>query len=310
MTLHGMFLPILFLAPGSMLAQSESGLPAFEVASVKPAEPPAQGRRFTPLSGGPGTKSPARLEGTASMKTLLMRAYGVKNYQVTGPAWMETERYEIAAKIPPGTTKEQVALMLQSLLMERFHLAVHRETKELPMYALLVGKNGPKLKESDPAAAAEDEKAAAEGAMSRPRVTMGADGFPQIPADAKIPGSFALTLASGEFTRTKLFARHETMEELADTIGGYVSRPVKNLTELQGQYDFSLAFESDPLAEARAAGARPTGASSDGVPPAPALTGPPIFAAVQEQLGLKLEQRKGPVEMLIVDSLEKVPTGN
>jgi uncharacterized protein (TIGR03435 family) len=298
-----MFLPILFLASGSALAQSQ-----FEVASVKPAEPPAPGRRFTPLSGGPGTKSPTRLAGTTSLKALLMRAYGVKSYQVSGPAWMDTELYEIAAKIPPGATKEQLALMVQNLLMERFHLAVHRETKELPMYALRVGKNGAKLKESDPAAAAEDETAAAEGDRPRPTVTMGADGFPQFPADAKMPPVVTLSLASAEFTRIKLFARHQTMDALADMIGGYVNRPVKNLTELEGQYDFTLAFESEPMAFARAA--RPTGASPDGAPPAQADPGPTIFAAVQEQLGLRLEQTRGPVEMLVVDRLEKVPTEN
>jgi uncharacterized protein (TIGR03435 family) len=298
-----MFLPILLLAFGSALAQSQ-----FEVASVKRADLSTPGRRFTPLSGGPGTKSPTRLAGTTSLKALLMRAYAVKSYQVSGPAWMDTELYEIAAKIPPGATKEQVALMVQDLLMERFHLAVHRETKEVPMYALRVGKNGPRLKESDPAAAAEDEKAAAEGALPRPKVTMGADGFPQIPADAKMPGTFVLTLSGGEFTRTKLFARHQTMDELADTIGGYVNRPVQNLTEIKGQYDFTLAFESEPMAFARAA--RPAGASPDGAPPAPADTGPTIFAAVQEQLGLRLEQTRGPVEMLIVDRVEKVPTEN
>ena len=303
-----MFLPILLLASGSALAQSQSGPTAFEVASVKPAEPPAPGRRFTPLSGGPGTKSPTRLAGTTSLKALLMRAYAVKSYQVSGPAWMDTELYEIAAKIPPGATKEQLALMVQDLLMERFHLAVHRETKEVPMYALRVGKNGPKLKESDPAAAAEDEKAAAEGDLPRPSVTMGKDGFPEIPADAKMPPVFTLSLADAEFTRIKWFARHQTMDQLADMIGGNVNRPVKNLTELEGQYDFTLAFESEPLAFARAA--RPAGALPDGAPPAPADTGPTIFAAVQEQLGLRLEQTRGPVEMLVVDRLEKVPTEN
>ena len=307
MTLPRMFLPILFLASGSALAQSESGPPAFDVASVKPAEPPAPGRRFTPLGGGPGTKSPTRLAGTASMKALLMRAYGVKSYQVGGPAWMETELYDIAANVPPGATKEQVAPMVQNLLMERFHLAVHRETKELPMYALRVGKNGPKLKESDPAAAAEDETAA-DGDRPRPTVTMGADGFPQFPADAKMPPVVTLSLAGPEFTRIKWFARHQTMDQLADMIGAQVSRPVKNLTEIEGLYDFTLAFESEPLAFARAA--RPAGASPDGAPPAPVDPGPTIFAAIQEQLGLRLEQTRGPVEMLIVDRLEKVPTGN
>jgi uncharacterized protein (TIGR03435 family) len=195
--------------------------------------------------------------------------------------------------------------MMQNLLRERFHLAVHRETKDLPMYVLLVGKNGPKLKESDPAAAAEDEKAAAEGDQPRPKVTVGADGFPQVPAEAKLPGSFSLMVSSGELTRIKLFAKHLTMDELADRIGIYVHRPAKDLTELQGRYDFTLAFESDPRMPAS-----PAGTSPDGVPPAPAETGPSIFAALQEQLGLRMEQRKGPVELLIVDTVDKIPTEN
>jgi len=305
MTLRGAFLPFLLLASGTAFAQSVPGPATFEVASVKPAQPPSAGRRFTPLGGGPGTKSPTRLAGMASMKALLIRAYGVRGYQISGPAWIETELYEIDAKVLPDATKEQVALMLQNLLVERFHLAVHRETKELPTYVLSVGKNGPKLKESDPAAAAEDEKAAAEGVSARPRVTMGADGFPQIPADAKLPGSFVLSLSGGEFTRTKLFASHQTMDELADMIGGHVNRPVQNLTELAGRYDFTLAFESEPRVDARQAGASP-----DGAPHPAADPGPTIFAAVQEQLGLRLEQRRGPVEMLTIDRVEKVPTEN
>jgi uncharacterized protein (TIGR03435 family) len=123
-----------------------------------------------------------------------------------------------------------------------------------------------------------------------------------------MPPVFTLSLAGAEFTRIKWFARHQTMDALADMIGGDVNRPVKNLTELEVPYDFTLAFESEPLAFARAA--RPTGASPDGAPPATADAGPTIFAAVQEQLGLRLEQTKGPVEMLIVDRVEKVPTEN
>src|SRR5439155_11317218 len=74
--------------------------------------------------------------------------YGVKGYQIAGPSWLDSERYDIAAKIPKGATKEQFMLMLQSLLAERFKLTLHREKKDLPMYALVVGKNGPKMKES------------------------------------------------------------------------------------------------------------------------------------------------------------------
>jgi uncharacterized protein (TIGR03435 family) len=233
------------------------------------------------------------------MKTILMWAYGIKTFQLMGPSWTDTERYEIVAKVPQGATKEQVAVMLQNLLEERFHLSLHRETKELLTYVLLPGKNGPKLTKSDPAAS-EDEDALPDAAMPRPRVTMGKDGFPEIPPDARIPGSFTLTLSGGEFTRTKVFARHRTMDQLADTIGIYVNRLVRNLTELQGRYDFTLAFESAP--EIDMAAAKPAEARDD--------SGPTIFAAVQQQLGLRLEARKGPVEMLIVDRLDKVPTGN
>jgi uncharacterized protein (TIGR03435 family) len=299
---------VLLLASVGAPAQTESRSPVFEVASVKPAEPPAPGRRPAQLTGGPGTKSPTRLTGTATMKSLLIRAFGVKDYQITGPAWLDTERYEIVANVPADSTKAQFELMLQNLLMERFQLAVHRETRELPIYELLLAKSGPKLKESGPAAAAEDAKASADGSFARPRVTMGTDGFPQIPPDAKIPGSFVLSLSSDEFMRIKVFARHQTMDQLADTITGYVSHPVRNLTELQGQYDFTLAFESERRATSGTA-ARPAGAPTEPLSPA-SEPGPTIFDAVQSQLGLRLEQKRGPVEMLIVDRLEKVPTEN
>jgi uncharacterized protein (TIGR03435 family) len=300
----GRAIPALLLACSLALAQSPGDQPSFEVVSVKLAQPPHPGSRLVPLRGGPGTNTPTRLRGDASFKTLLLRAYRVKSYQVSGPDWIGSEGYEIVAEIAPGTTEEQADLMLQNLLRERFQLKVHRESKELPGYVLLVGKSGPKLNESDPAAAAEDQKAAAAGNLVRPRVTMGPDGFPQIPADANLPGTFVLELASGQFTRTKLFARHQTIDELADRIGAFLNRPVKNLTEIKGQYDFTLAFESDPRMAA------PGGEASSNAPSVPAETGPNIFAAVQEQLGLKLEARRLPVEMLIVDRAEKVPLGN
>jgi uncharacterized protein (TIGR03435 family) len=284
------------LATGLVRAQSE---PAFEVASVKPAAPLTQGRKFIPLAGGPGTKSPERFAGMANMKSLLIWAYGVRGYQITGPAWMETDLYELNARVAPGTTKEQFELMVQNLLTERFHLAVHRETRELPLYLLLVGKNGTKLQKSDPISAAEDEKAGPDPGFVRPRVTMGPDGFPQIPADVKIPNTFTVALSSGQFLRTKLFARHMPMDLFADWIAGHLKRPVKNLTEMPGEFDFTLAFESDPIEDVNNAN-----------PPATAQAGQTIFAAVQEQLGLKLEQRKGPVEMLVIDRAERTPVEN
>jgi uncharacterized protein (TIGR03435 family) len=293
---------LVLLACAALTAQTPQ--PAFEVASVKPAQPPAPGTRFSPLTGGPGSKTPTRLAGNATLKMLLMRAYDVKIYQISGPAWMDTEMYEISARIAEGATKEQFAAMLQNLLTERFKMVVRRETRELPFYVLAPAKGGPKFKESDPSAIAEDEKRAAEGNLVRPRITAGADGFPEIPADAKLPGSFTLSLSNGQFRRIKMFARHMTMDELAEAIGGHLNRPVRNLTELKGKYDFVLAWESDPQLLANDA------AMSEAERNVAANPAPTLFGAVQQQLGLRLEQRKGPVQMLMVEKAERVPTEN
>src|ERR1039457_5492305 len=108
------------------------------------------------MSGGPGTPDPGQLTYTnVSLKNILTNAYNVKGYQLSGPKWLDSERFDITAKIPMGATKEQFQLMLQNLLAERFKLTLHHETKELPMYALVVGKGGSKLKES-----VEDDAAA------------------------------------------------------------------------------------------------------------------------------------------------------
>ena len=192
--------------------------------------------------------------------------------------------------------------MWQNLLAERFHLEVHRETRELPVYELVVGRNGPKFKESDPAAEAADEEAtAAAVGQPRPRVTMGPDGFPQIPVDAKTPGSYILSLSSGEFLRVKMFCRRKTMAELADSLGGFAGRLVEDQTALKGKYDFTLAFETEP----RRPRTMPEGQRST-----PAERGPSLSSAVQEQLGLRLEAKKSKVEMLVIDAIEKTPTEN
>src|SRR5271154_7259431 len=102
------------------------------------------------MKGGPGTADPERLTYTnIALKTILLRAYGVLNYRLSGPDWLNSARFNIVAKVPPGATKEQLTLMLQNLVVERFNLTFHHETKETLVYELTAGKNGPKLKESD-----------------------------------------------------------------------------------------------------------------------------------------------------------------
>jgi len=108
------------------------GQTTFEAVSVKvvPAGANMPGR----VRGGPGTNSPGQLNGAATMRSLLMMAYGLKNYQISGPGWMDSERYEVVAKIPAGASKAEVAKMLQAMLADRFALVGHLETKELPIF--------------------------------------------------------------------------------------------------------------------------------------------------------------------------------
>jgi uncharacterized protein (TIGR03435 family) len=120
-------------------------------------------------------------------------------------------------------------------------------TRELPVYAMVVGKGGLRLTPSNAAdeAADSDDEAASAG-RPRPAVTMGSDGFPQIPADTKMSGSFTVSLSSGEFLRIKMFGRRETIAELEDRLGSYAGRLVEDQTGLKRKYDFTLAFESEP----------------------------------------------------------------
>ncbi len=138
-------------AAGQLFGQAPDKTLTFEAASVKPAAAPVPDGRGRIMiagpSGGPGTKDPGRIRYPfMNLKQLLTTAYDVKAYQISGPAWLDSERYDITATMAPGTTKEQFQVMLQNLLAERFKVAIHRETKELPMYSLVVAKSGSKLK--------------------------------------------------------------------------------------------------------------------------------------------------------------------
>ena len=137
-------------AQSAAQAKSAEAKLEFEVASIKPSPLPARGVIRIGPQGGPGSGDPGRVTYTFStIRDLMVDAYSVKRYQISGgPKWLDSERFDIVAKVPVGATKEQVKVMLQNLLAERFKLTLHRETKELPVYALVVGAKGPKLKDS------------------------------------------------------------------------------------------------------------------------------------------------------------------
>jgi uncharacterized protein (TIGR03435 family) len=282
-------------------------LRAFEAASVKPVEPgrPASG----PLRGGPGTGSPGQLTGAASLKALLMRAYEMKGYQIAGPAWTDSERYEIAAKIPPGANRRDVAQMLRALLADRFHLVARLETRELPLYALVLAKNGPKLRDSRPA----DAQPADDGTLPRqsvPKLTKGLDGFPDLPKGADLPRSYEVVIGGSDGLMYKLWARRETMQQLADRLGSQLNRAVIDRTGLAAQYDFALAWTMESAGGSIPRTDPPPDEIDSHNTPVLSDAGLSIFAAVQAQLGLKLESKRGPLQMLIVDRVEKVPTAN
>ena len=300
--------------------QGAAESPTFEVASVKPAEPQSAGMIRIRMSGGPGTPDPGQLTYTnVSLKNILMNAYAVKGYQLSGPKWLDSERFDIVAKIPMGATKEQFRLMLQNLLAERFKLTLHHETKELPMYALVVGKGGAKLKES-----VDDDATASGGAPPPPpppgpdgagpvmgRLRVGADGMPQLPPGMGKNGMMMM-MTNG---RLRAVGNRQPVSALTEMLGNQLGYPVVDATGLKATYDFTLDFAPDglngpmgmlppPPPEHDGAGGGSPMAS------APEMGGPTIFTALQEQLGLKLEQRKGPVDLLVIDRLEKVPTEN
>lgn len=310
-----------------MLAWSLAHGQAFEAASVKPATLPSpDGRGMIMMqgpSGGPGTKDPGRIHYPyMTMKNILMNAYDVKSFQITGPAWLDSERFDISATMPPDTTKEQFRAMLQNLLAERFKMTIHRDNKELPMYSLTVAKSGPTMKESAEAPAPKDDADPAPPPPLPSQPKIGPDGFPVLPQLAGRGGMFMMMMPG----RTRLMGQQQTMQDLATRLTNLLSRPVVDATALKAKYDFTLTFSLEGLnmqgpmgplpappsggAVAVTGGAGGGGANPSGLFVPEGEAPPDLFAAVQAQLGLKLEAKKGPVEMIVIDHIEKTPTEN
>ncbi len=245
----------------------------FEVASIKPASADAQGTSIQLMPGG-GLKM-----NNLPLLAMITEAYNVRPFQVSGgPGWIRTDRFDLTARaerapasdIPDDfakmtdaqrkTRREQTSERLRGLLADRFQLAVHKEMKEQPIFALVIAKNGPKLKENQ---------------SPGPRQGM-------------------------SMNRGRLEGMAAPMEMLATVLSNNLGRPVVDKTGLTAKYDFVLEFIPDVGADPRAQG------FGDGVnTPAPNPSGPTIFTAIQEQLGLRLESTKAPVETIVIDRVEK-----
>jgi uncharacterized protein (TIGR03435 family) len=262
------------IAVGLVHAQA----PQFEVASVKPSPPPASGRSAAiVVRGGPGSSDPALARfDNIDLFSLVTMAYGIGRYQLSGPEWLSTARFDINARIPQGATRDQYRLMLQNLLAERFKLALHHETKEIPIYELVVAKNGSKLKES-------------------PVDPYSPDAGLQPPTRWSSPPPGAAN-AGGVIPHTK-----RPIEWLLAMLSGLLGQPVTDATGLKGEYDIQLRWSGTGL-QPPVASDTPGAAAAD--------SGLTLFEAVQEQLGLKLVQKKAPFDVLVIDHIEKVPTEN
>ena len=305
------------LAAGVAMGQTAAAGPAFEVASVKAAAPLDRGQLLSGQMHVGMKIDAARVDiGSLSLADLIRVAYRVKSYQVSGPDWMASERFDVLAKLPEGASREQVPEMLQALLAERFKLTVHRESKEHAVYALVVGKNGPKLKESPPdadAPAGGGAPATADDANPQVRVS-GRGENTQVSISGGQIGTAHMSMGPGGTMH--LEAPTMNMAAFADTLSRFFDRPVVDLTELKGTYQVALDLSMEDLRNAaRSAGLMGLGMGGgrDGArPPSDAASDPgglSIFAAVQ-QLGLKLEPRKAPLDLIVIDHLEKTPTEN
>lgn len=290
------FIPAVLAAAGAF-AQSPQRL-EFEVAAIKPAAPIIAGAASQVHAGVQVDGAQIHCS-SLSLKDYIGVAYKVKLHQISGPDWMASERFDIAAKLPAGATRDQVPEMLRSLLEDRFQVKIHRESKEFPVYGLVVAKGGLKMKESPPDAASESAEA------SKAPITIAASGG---------PGGTTVDYGKGSsfsFGNNKFGARKLTMTSLADSLGRFVDKPVVDMTELKGNYDFTLEFSAEDY---RAMLIRSAIAAGVSLPPEAlrlieGASGDSLFASLQT-LGLKLESRKAPLEVLVFDHVLKTPTEN
>ncbi len=229
-----------------------------------------------------------------SLKDYIGMAYRLKAHQILGPDWLGSQRFDIAAKLPEGSSQDHIPEMLQTLLADRFQMKSHRDRRELPVYALEAAKSGFKIKESEPGPDSQD-KAPGVSAVGSPAgggINLG-------------NGSF-FTFGDNRFEGKKL-----SMAMLADMLTRFLDRPVVDATGLKGNYDLILEI---PPEDYRAMLVRSAVNSGIVLPPVAlrlleTATDSSLSGALQKA-GLALESRKAPLDVLVVDSMQKLPTEN
>jgi uncharacterized protein (TIGR03435 family) len=266
------------IQPGSPVVGTASKIPAFEVASIKPDK---SGTDMTMLRTTPVGFSASNI----ALKVLIQQAYGIEDNQIVGaPSWLGSARYDIEAKVSSSDTdalhnlsSDQRRLMLQPLLADRFQLKVHTEVRDLPVLTLVIAKGGPKLHEAKPG-----------------------DTYPNGLKDfnGQGGGPGMMLMRPGQLTGQGL-----PLSSLARVLTQQLGSTVQDKTGLTGKYDLTLQWTPDRNGSAMP-GAPEPGLQGPGSGGSTDASGPSIFSAIQEQLGLKLESQKGPVEVLVIDHVE------
>ena len=329
---RALFLPFVsafLLVSNAALAQMPAAGKSFDVATVKPAAPVDFAQIRANMQAGKMPRLGPHVDASRAeyiymtLKQLLAIAYHVKEYQISGPDWISDERFDIEATFPDDATRDDVPAMLQSLLKERFKLTAHTATEDHKVLALIVGKSGPKLKEA-PAPAAIDVNAPLKPGEQQ---MDGPDGPVRILHNSD--GSTTFNLGDGGTVTNRVNTQDQSLEIESDgvTMAGFADTLTRVLqfgnqsgplvvdqTGLKGCYAVTTEISFADLMAGGRAFNRGTPPSSDGNNnPAAAASDPSggqtVFASV-EKLGLKLEERKAPVEQLVIDHIEKTPTDN
>jgi len=313
-------------APESLVAQAVPAGLTFEVASVRPAAPIDQATIFAGLREGRRPES-MRIEGSRatytymSLKALIAYGYKVRTYQVSGPDWMTTDRFDIVAKLPDGASRDDVPAMMQALLIERLKLAAHLETKEHPVLGLMAAKGGAKLTESTAVHPPIDEQAplkpgqtkidSIDGPIILTRNPEGTSTY-----DLGKAGTFTLKI-DGDTGSMHMTASGMTLKGFANmltSLGGGNGRQVVDMTGLTGNYELAVDFSlSDLISSLRDQGIEIPVAPRGGGGGGSAASDPSGDSTVSDalgKLGLKLENTKAMVEQLVVDHVEKIATDN
>jgi uncharacterized protein (TIGR03435 family) len=262
----------------SWLAIAQSNGPSFEVASVRPGvllPPGPNGVVRTGSHGGPGTNDPETYSARyVTLASLILRAYGLRNYQLSGPGWMDSARYDIAAKVSAGATPAQFKVMLQNLLVDRFMLQVHYQKRDFSGYELSLAKGGLKLVD---AVNLRNLSSPPKSGIAKATTEEGEGSIND--------------LVVRQYIGRILTGRSTTMSNLADNLGFTLGDvPVVDVTGLTDPYDLVLPY--DP----------PVAKLSDEPSSFPSLF------TVLRAVGLNLEAKKVPLDVLVVDRIQQTPT--